>query len=272
MMHGTSGGRYDIHDQSSDGGTYQQRGRGWDRRGRGADRGASGRFAGGGEVRTSSKGGTGRSGGWGGKGGNRGRGGKPIWRQFVDPSDDPEVVDWCRQRIRSFLDSGASQEEVQWLPNAYRNTIRVMAPKMGVGWLKQGRVNVLVRASGGSSEAGDAELRVRLVRAVAAVCDSHGGRITARKAFGALPSELAAFAQSRLGLKTLAALPEACGAECEAAQLRTRGKLLLCGEADDPFDAAIRVEFDRDAVREVRRVATARGAPTVATRAVLRLR
>ena len=60
-----------------------------------------------------------------------GEGAKPFWRRFVDPSDDPEVIAWCQQRIQRFLDSGARQEEMEWLSNPSRNTIRSMAPEMG---------------------------------------------------------------------------------------------------------------------------------------------
>lgn len=98
---------------------------------------------------------------------------KPYWRRFVDASEDPTVIHWCRQRVQQFLDSGNSQENVEWLgnetcpsqsdiffsskpcfiwtpscsgrfidivhlpfPEEYRNTIRSLAPEMGVAWLK----------------------------------------------------------------------------------------------------------------------------------------
>ena len=47
-----------------------------------------------------------------GKGGSKkGGGNKPFWRQFVDPSDDPEVIKWCRTRIQQFLDSGETTQD-----------------------------------------------------------------------------------------------------------------------------------------------------------------
>ena len=42
---------------------------------------------------------------------------KPYWRRFVDASEDPTVIHWCRQRVQQFLDSGNSQENVEWLGN-----------------------------------------------------------------------------------------------------------------------------------------------------------
>ena len=70
----------------------------------------------------------GKGSGWakgGGKGGGKGKGGggkggkgsKPFWRQFVDASDDPEVIGWCRQRIQAFLDSEEPQHELSGLSN-----------------------------------------------------------------------------------------------------------------------------------------------------------
>ena len=41
----------------------------------------------------------------------------PYWRRFVDASEDPTVIHWCRQRVQQFLDSGNSQENVEWLGN-----------------------------------------------------------------------------------------------------------------------------------------------------------
>ena len=90
--------------------------------------GGKGDFGGGG------KGGGGKGGkGGGGKGS---KGGVPFWRQFVDPSSDPEVIRFCQETIASFLASSDTQRTVENLPNNYRNTLRHMAPTQGVGWVK----------------------------------------------------------------------------------------------------------------------------------------
>jgi hypothetical protein len=49
---------------------------------------------------------------------------KPFWRRFVDASEDPAVIQWCRQRIQQFLDSGSSQENMEWLGNETQTRIR----------------------------------------------------------------------------------------------------------------------------------------------------
>ena len=48
--------------------------------------------------------------------------GVPFWRQFVDPSDDPEIVRYCRETIASFLASEEPQRTVDNLPHTHRNT------------------------------------------------------------------------------------------------------------------------------------------------------
>ena len=77
----------------------------------------SGWAKGGGKGGGKGKGGGGKGGG--GKGGGKGvgKGSKPFWRQFVDASDDPEVIGWCRQRIQAFLDSEEQQHGLSGLSN-----------------------------------------------------------------------------------------------------------------------------------------------------------
>ena len=54
--------------------------------------------------------GKGKGGGKGGGGKGGGGKGKPFWRQFVDASEDPEVIAWCRKRIEDFVASGSPSE------------------------------------------------------------------------------------------------------------------------------------------------------------------
>ena len=63
---------------------------------------------------------------------------KPFWRRFVDASEDPAVIQWCRQRIQQFLDSGSSQENVEWLGNETQTWIRrsFLCFKGGLSWIQ----------------------------------------------------------------------------------------------------------------------------------------
>ena len=203
----------------------------------------------------------GRGGGFGkGKGGGKGGGGKggggkgkPFWRQFVDASEDPEVIAWCRKRIEDFVASGSPSEPVENLPNAYRNTLRHYAPEMGCGWqnLDKG-VYALVRCTTVAGEDEAAALRQRLVAEVKRCCVAGGGKCKPTAIFRQLSSELVAFAQATLRIRNLKELPSACAAECAAAGVRLnerRNAFLLEGVEDD--DAAL-VSFNVDRLREAR--------------------
>ena len=144
------------------------------------------------------KGGGGYKGGGGkGKGGGKGGGSKPFWRQFVDPSDDPEVIEACCALIRDFLNSGAPQQTVSHLSNAYRNTLRHYAPQMGAGWRKVDKGQwELVRADSGHDVA---DRKVEVVECIKRACEDAGGVCRARHAFDCLPPDLVAFLQVRGG-------------------------------------------------------------------------
>ncbi|KAH8070537.1 helicase [Aureococcus anophagefferens] len=98
-------------------------------RGRGGKGGGRGKGRGG-------KGGGGKGGG--GKGGKGGGG--YNWRQHVEPSTDPDIVNPCRERVAAFLASGAPRLEMaQRLRNVENNTMRAVAQDMGVGWRVRAR-------------------------------------------------------------------------------------------------------------------------------------
>jgi hypothetical protein len=155
------------------------------------------------DMDLSSDGGKGSGKGKGGGGSGKGKGGgkgKPFWRQFVDASEDPEVIGWCRQRIQAFLDGGMARQEVSGLSNEYRNTMRHLAPEMGAGWQKTETkgVHALVRCASTAGDEGEAaRLRAEIVAAVKRCCTEGGGRCKASAAYRRLPAELAAYAQAR---------------------------------------------------------------------------
>lgn len=191
--------------------------------------------------------GKGSSGGWGG-------GNKPFWRKFVDPSDDPQVIAWCRQRVQQFLDGGANEEQVEWLGNEYRNTLRELAPKMGAGWMKIAKGTfALVRTSDQVVDASD--LKVQLVKALRELCERSGGRCTAKNAWWSLPTSLQVDVSVKLQLKNWKGLPEICQNELQAAGLRmnARRNTFLLGE-DDGFEDAVFVGFDAQRMSSARKV------------------
>ena len=246
MGGGKGGGAYDRHGggaygSGAGGGAYDSRHNG----------GASGSGIGIGACDSRHDGGAygsgkgqrgGRVGGWGGgkgKGSGQGKGGKgdkPFWRQFVDPSDDPEVIMWCQQKISAFLASGHEQQEIDGLSNSYRNTIRHLAPTMGVGWVKVAKgCHALVRLR---QEVGAADTLVRLIGVIRNACGSSGGRCAASVAFKRCPPDLVTFIQVTLRLRSLKELPshQAAAAEMARAGVRLNGKgngFLLAGVEDD---------------------------------------
>ena len=190
---------------------------------RGGLRGAHGKGFGYGSGKGSSKGGG--SGGRGffgnGKGGGHGKGGEsgkgakggggkkgkgvPFWRQFVDPSDDPEIVQFCRETIASFLASHETQRTLDSLPNPHRNTLRSMAPAQGIGWVKVNKgVFALVKLAPATDSA--SALRA-LVAAVRGCCEASGGKCAASSAAKRLSPTLITFLQASLRLKSLKELP-----------------------------------------------------------------
>ena len=88
--------------------------------------GGKGRGKGGyGGGRGGGGGGKGRGGGGGGKGGKGGGG--YNWRQHVEPSTDPAIVEPCRERVRAFLASGLARQELgERLRNVENNTMRAV--------------------------------------------------------------------------------------------------------------------------------------------------
>ena len=199
----------------------------------------------------------GGSGGKGGGGKGGGKAGVPFWRQFVDPSDDPEVIAWCREQISQFLASGEAQREVSGLANSERNTLRHLAPTMGCGWVKVGKgVNSLVRLAdglaiggggdgGGSANAGGAnggdasgEALRRLVGCVKAAASQGGGKCAASSALKHLSPDLIAFLQVSLHLRGLKELGSHAAAAVEmraqGVRLNQRGNgFVLDGVEDD---------------------------------------
>lgn len=199
------------------------------------------------------KGGGGWGGGGGGWGGGGGGGNKPFWRQFVDPSEDPAVIAWCRQRVQGFLSSGKQQEEVEWLTNEYRNTIRAVAPEMGAAWMKIAKgTYALMRSSESGANVGD--LKRRLVEQVKRICMEKGGRCKATAVMRSLPQDFQATVLVELRLKNLKAIVDVCPEECAEMGLRTNAQrnMLIVGEADG-YDDAYFVRFDAARVGEARR-------------------
>jgi hypothetical protein len=232
--------------------------------------GGKGDGGGKGGGRFSGKGGGGFVGGKGGGGIGKGKGkgsggGKPFWRQFVDPSDDPEVIAWCRETIGAFVSSGETQREFEHLTNPVRNTMRSLAPSMGVGWVKTGKgCNALVRMA---QVADEREPIRKIVEAIRQTCLSSGGKCGATAALKRLSPEQIAFVQSALGLRSLKLLPSHAGAAeaLKTAGLRLNARangFLLEGVEDDDswhvrFDkrtlSAARASIDV-ALEELRRV------------------
>ncbi|CAJ1380664.1 unnamed protein product [Effrenium voratum] len=191
---------------------------------------------------------------------------KPYWRQFVDPSDDPAVISWCRQRISEFLRSGDSQQEMEWLSNSYRNTIRSLAPEMGAAWLKVSKgVYALARPTGIQTD--PSVLREKLVESVRQICEQAGGQCKVSHISRELPQELWVSAAAELKLRNLKQLPESCRKECQLAELRLVRNSFSLGDADGYADAVfVRFSASRlaaaaaalSAVKAPRRVARQR--------------
>ena len=185
----------------------------------------------------------------GSKGGGKGAGGKPFWRQFVDPSDDPDVIDWCRETITAFLASGEMQREVTALSTASRNTLRHLAPQLGCGWVKVSKgVYALVRLAQQSSTEDAVTLR-QLVDAVKATARASGGKCTASAAFRQLSAELVAFLQASLRLRSLKELPLSASAAAElraqGVRLNARGNGFLLEGVDDDDSWHVHLEPHR---------------------------
>lgn len=201
------------------------------------------------------RGGKGRAGGHTGGDGGGARGGahKPFWRQFVDPSDDPAVRSWCKNRVQQFLDGGAAKEEIEWLSNEYRNTIRVMAPDMGVAWLKVDKgVYALARST---REGVDTQsVLMQLLRSVAKTAEEAGGRISSTWAQRVLDQELWIAASCALKIRNLKGIADTWCKECQEIGLRMndRRNTFFVGEADG-YEDAVFVRFDKARVAEARR-------------------
>jgi len=199
------------------------------------------------------KGGGGKGKGGGSEGANGGGDSKPFWRRFVDPSDDPEVIRWCTERIEQFLASRQPQEEVEWLTNEYRNTIRSLAPDMGIGWLK---VNKGVWAFARASEEGrdPSAVRKKLIDTIVQICEEAGGHCTATYALRSLDQDLWVSTSVALKIRKLNGLVDICAKEMQDAGLRMNGRRngFLLGEADG-YEDAVFVRFDKARVSEARR-------------------
>ena len=185
-------------------------------------------------------------GGGGGKGGGRGKGkgGVPFWRQFVDPSDDPDIVHYCQEQIGSFLASSETQRQLENLPNPHRNTLRHMAPAQGVGWIKVSKgVFALVKLAPATDSA--SSLRA-LVAGVRACCEASGGKCAASSALKRLSPGLITFLQASLRLRGLKELPshQAASLEMKAqgVRLNQRGNGFVLDGVED--DDAWHVQFD----------------------------
>lgn len=205
------------------------------------------------------KGGKGKGGGggsWdggGGEGGGGGGGNKPFWRQFVDPSDDPEIIAWCRHRVQQFLDTGKQQEEVEWMGNDYRNTVRSLAPDMGAAWVKIDKgVYAFVRSSANGMD--PSAIRMKVVAAIRKICEESGGRCSATGAWRQLPQDFQATVSVELRLRNLRGLPEVCQAELQESGIRMndRRNMFILGESDG-YDDAVFVKFSASLVGDARR-------------------
>ncbi|CAK9052151.1 DExH-box ATP-dependent RNA helicase DExH1, partial [Durusdinium trenchii] len=188
---------------------------------------------------------------------------KPFWRRFVDPSDNPEVIQWCRERVQAFLDSGRSQEEMEWLSNEYRNTIRSLAPEMGAAWIKVSKGIYALACSKENLE--PVRLRQRLVEEVRKSCMKAGGSCKASWVWRDIPQDLWVSAATTLKLRNIKSLPDVCPQECQDAQLRLSKSTFKVGEADD-FEDALHVHFDAS------HLAAAAGVVAAASRAPRRQR
>eukprot|EP00928_Gymnodinium_smaydae_P010064 TRINITY_DN1377_c0_g2_i1.p1 TRINITY_DN1377_c0_g2~~TRINITY_DN1377_c0_g2_i1.p1 ORF type:complete len:1082 (-),score=211.79 TRINITY_DN1377_c0_g2_i1:112-3357(-) len=183
--------------------------------------------------------GGGGGGGWGGGGG----GNKPFWRQFVDASDDPEVIEWCRKEITTFLDSGEASLEMEWLSCQCRNTLRDMAPKMGVGWEKVRKGTfALVRCEEVSDD--PAVISQRVVEHVKQYVVKNGGSASVKHAFWDLPMEMRVFMQSHLNChgKNLTGMEDALR-EAGVHMNSSKKRVHLEG-VSEAFDDAFFVQLD----------------------------
>jgi hypothetical protein len=156
----------------------------------------SGGFAAGQGKGFDGRGGGGRGGSRSGGGRGGGKGGKPFWRQFVDASDDPEVISWCQEWLEAFLSSGQESAPVELMPHAHRNTLRSMAPQMGCAWRRAAKVEYeLVRAA---PVADASVIKREVVEAIRRLCEASGGKCAASRAWRELAPPLQAQVQTSL--------------------------------------------------------------------------
>ncbi|KAH8064124.1 helicase [Aureococcus anophagefferens] len=176
------------------------RGRGGQGGGRGGKGGGYGKGRGGG-----GKGGGGKGGG--GKGGKGGGG--YNWRQHVEPSTDPDIVNPCRARVAAFLASGAPRLEMaQRLRNVENNTMRAVAQDMGVGWVRgpnKGDAYALVRVDASLDSGAQITTIAQLVRSE---CERGGGKCARKRVWERMSSELQAFSQASLKCRMLRRLEQ----------------------------------------------------------------
>ncbi|EGB02617.1 hypothetical protein AURANDRAFT_68716 [Aureococcus anophagefferens] len=218
------------------------RGRGGQGGGRGGKGGGYGKGRGGG-----GKGGGGKGGG--GKGGKGGGG--YNWRQHVEPSTDPDIVNPCRARVAAFLASGAPRLEMaQRLRNVENNTMRAVAQDMGVGWVRgpnKGDAYALVRVDASLDSGAQITTIAQLVRSE---CERGGGKCARKRVWERMSSELQAFSQTSLKCRMLRRLEEQPAARAALDDVRcraTRKGFCLEGFEDeedalfDCFDVALTV-------------------------------
>ena len=211
-------------------------------RGRGGKGGGRGGGGYGGKGRGGGKGGGGKGGG--GKGGKGGGG--YNWRQHVEPSTDPEIVNPCRERVAAFLASGAPRLEMaQRLRNVENNTMRAVAQDMGVGWVRgpnKGDPYALVRVDASLDSGAQITTIAQLVRSE---CERGGGKCARKRVWERMSSELQAFSQTSLKCRMLRRLEEQPAARAALDDVRCRAtRTGFCLEGFEDEEDAVYASLD----------------------------
>ena len=215
--------------------------------------GGKGRGKGGyGGGRGGGGGGKGRGGGGGGKGGKGGGG--YNWRQHVEPSTDPDIVNPCRERVAAFLASGAPRLEMaQRLRNVENNTMRAVAQDMGVGWVRgpnKGDPYALVRVDASLDSGAQITTIAQLVRSE---CERGGGKCARKRVWERMSSELQAFSQTSLKCRMLRRLEEQPAARAALDDVRCRAtRKGFCLEGFEDEEDAVYASLDGALLKRAR--------------------